>query len=187
MTAHIFPVLAYQDQKRYMYRYLRKPKTMKERTFTTRLRQLNRYLPYFLPDCIGQMVTALSDNKVKEILYHTMSNPWRKKMTEQWYNYLDRSIQEMSGFFETRIESLETSAPPPAIRSLTREKKKKNSKKWKAVSFEDFDKGYSDNEKPSSRKIFCQYHGKCSHSKDENTTLKTLIKFAKSNKSKGFG
>ena len=36
MTVHIFPVLAYQDQKRYMYRNLMKPKTMKVCTFTTR-------------------------------------------------------------------------------------------------------------------------------------------------------
>ena len=34
---HIFPVLAYQDEKGYIYRYLRKPKTMKVRIFTTRL------------------------------------------------------------------------------------------------------------------------------------------------------
>ena len=37
MIVHIFPVLAYQDQKQYMYRYPRKPKTTKVRTFTTRL------------------------------------------------------------------------------------------------------------------------------------------------------
>ena len=66
MTVHIFPVLAYQDQKRYMYRYLRKPEEMKVCTFTTRLIQLNNYLPYFPPDCIGQTVTALSDNEVKK-------------------------------------------------------------------------------------------------------------------------
>ena len=41
MIMHIFPVLAYQDEKRYMYRYLRKPKTMKVSTFTTRLIRLN--------------------------------------------------------------------------------------------------------------------------------------------------
>ena len=92
MTVHIFPVLANQDQKRYIYRYLRKPKTMKVCTFTTRLIQLNNYLPYFPPDCVGQMVTALPDDEVKEILYHAMPNLWRKKMTEQGYNYLDRSI-----------------------------------------------------------------------------------------------
>ena len=107
-------------------------------------------------------------------------------MTKQGYNFLDRSIQEMSDFFETRVENLETPAPPPAVRSLTRKKKKKNSKKWKAVSFEDSDKHSSDDEKPSSRKKFCQYHGKSSHSTDEYTTLKALIKKAKSNKSEGY-
>ena len=97
-------------------------------------------------------------------------------MTEQGYDYLDRSIQEMSGFFETRIENLETPAPPPAVRSLTR--KKKNTKKRKAVSVEDFDEDSSDDKKPSSWKKFCQYHGKYSHSTDECTILKALIKKA---------
>ena len=46
-------------------------------------------------------------------------------MTKQGYNYLDRSIQEMTGFFETRVENLETPAPPPAVRSSTKKKKKK--------------------------------------------------------------
>ena len=72
MTVYNFSVLAYQDQKRYMYRYLRKLKTMKVPTFTTRLKQLNNYLPYCPPDCVGQMVTALPDDEVKEILYHAM-------------------------------------------------------------------------------------------------------------------
>ena len=106
LIVHIFPVLAYQDQKRYIYMNLRKPKEMKVRTFTTRLIQLNNYLPYVPPDCIGQMVTALPNNEVKEILYRAISSLWRQKMTKQGYNYLDRSIQETSGFFETRVENL---------------------------------------------------------------------------------
>ena len=91
-----------------------------------------------------------------------------------------------TGFFETRVENLETPAPTPAIRSLTREKKKKHSKKLKAFSFEDSDKDTSDDKKPSSRMAFCQYHGKYSHSMDKCSTLNALIKKAKSNKSKGF-
>ena len=184
MTMHIFLVLVYQDQKQYTYGYLRKPKTMKVRTFTTILLQLNNYFPCFPPDCSGQMVTALPDDEVKEILYHVMPNFWRKKMTEQGYNYLDRSIQEMSGFFATRVENLETPAPPSAVRSLTR--KKKNSKELKAIFFADSDEASSDDEKPSSSKKFCQYHGKCSHYIDKCTTLKALIKKSKSNKSKGY-
>ena len=164
IIVHIFPALAYQDQKWYIYRYLRNPKTMKVCTFTTTLIKLNNYLPCFAPDYIGQMVTALPDDEVKEILYHAMPNLWRKKMIKQAYNNLDMSIQEMSGFFETRVKNLETPAPPSGVRSLTRKKKKKNFKKQKAVSFEHSNKDCSDDKKPSSREKFCQYHGKCSHS-----------------------
>ena len=156
MTVHIFPILSYQDQKQYMYMHLRKPKTMKIRNFTTRLIQVNNYLPYFPSDCIGQIVIALPDDKVKEFLYHVIPNSRRKEMTKHGYNYLYRSIQEMSDFFETRVENLETPALLPAVRSLTR--KKKNSKKRKAYSSEDSDEDSSDDEKPPSKKKFCQYH-----------------------------
>ena len=44
-------------------------------------------------------------------------------MTDQGYNYLDKSIQETSGFFETRIENQKTPAPSPAVRKLSRKKK----------------------------------------------------------------
>ena len=100
-------------------------------------------------------------------------------MIEQGYNYLDRSIPEMSGFFETRVENLETPALSPAVRFLTRKKKQKNSKIRKALSFED------SKEVPQTTK-FCQCHGKCSHTMDECTTLKALMKKGKSNKSKGY-
>ena len=48
MIVHIFPVLAYQDQKRYIYRYLRKSKTMKVRTFTTKLITFHTFLQIVL-------------------------------------------------------------------------------------------------------------------------------------------
>ena len=70
------------------------------------------------------MFTALLDDEVKEILYHAMPNLWMKKMTKQGYIYLERSFEEMPGFSETRVENLETPAPPPAGRGLTRNKKK---------------------------------------------------------------
>ena len=102
---------------------------MKVRTFTNRLIQLNKYVLFYC----GQMATALSDDEGKEILYHVMSNLWRRKMTEQGYNYLDRSIKEIKDFFETRVENLDTQSPSLAVRSLSR--KKKNSKKQKAFFF----------------------------------------------------
>ena len=111
MTVHVFPTYAYCDQRRYMQRYLKKPLDMKVRSFTTRLIQLNTYLPYFPPDRPGQLVTSLPDDDIKEILYHAMPNTWKKKMIEQGYNYLDGPIHSMAEFFETRIENLEKSIP----------------------------------------------------------------------------
>ena len=61
-------------------------------SFTTRLIQLNLYLPYFPPDCPSQQITSLPDNDIKEILYHAMPNTWEKKMAEQGYKYLDGPI-----------------------------------------------------------------------------------------------
>ena len=101
-------------------------KGMKVHTFTTKLIQLNNSLPYFPPDPVGQMITVLSDDEVKKILFHAMNNTWRKKITKEWYNYLYRSIQEIPGFFERRVKNLETPAP------LSRKKKKRNSVKRKA-------------------------------------------------------
>ena len=92
---------------------------MEARTFTTRHIQLNNYLSCFPIDPVRPMVTALPDDEVKEILYHIIPNLWRKKFTKQGYNYLDRSIQEMS----SRVKNLETQAPPPALSSQPRKKK----------------------------------------------------------------
>ena len=68
-------------------------------TFTTELIQVNIYLPYFLPDRPGQLVTSPPDDHIKEIPYHIMTNTWKKKIVEQGYNYLDGSIHSIVGFF----------------------------------------------------------------------------------------
>ena len=112
MTAHVFPTYAYRDQKRYLARYIRKPPSMKVKTFTTRLVQLNEYLPYFPPDSDNQEVVKLQLDDLKEILYHAMPNSWKKKMTEQGFNYIAHHIYEISDFFETRCENLESQAEP---------------------------------------------------------------------------
>ena len=81
---------------------------MKVLTFTTRQLQLNTYILYFPNDYSDQQVPPLSEDKVKEIIYHTMPNLWKKKMVEQCYNYLDGSIQNTSDLFKTSIMNLES-------------------------------------------------------------------------------
>ena len=125
MTVHVFPTYAWQ----YMQNYIRKPPDMKVQSFTAKLIQLNTYLPYFPPDYLGQLVTSLPDDDIKEILYHAMPNTWNKKMIQQGYNYLDDPINSMAEFFETRIENLEKSILP-SVPSRNK-KTKKGSKKRK--------------------------------------------------------
>ena len=108
---------------------------MKVRSFTTRLIQL---IPYFPPDRPGQLVISLPDDDIKNILYHTVTNTWKKKMLEQGYNYLDGPIRSMAEFFETRIENLEKSITP-SVPSRNRKKSKKGFKKRKGMLFEDSD------------------------------------------------
>mgnify|MGYP000178994996 CR=1 FL=1 len=45
---------------------------------------------------------------MKDILYYAMPDSWKQKMTEQGYNYIAHTLTEMTEFFETRIENLET-------------------------------------------------------------------------------
>ena len=185
MTVHVFPRYAYRDQKRYLQRYLQKPTDMKVRTFSTRLSELNSYLPSFPPDSMGQNVVALSDDELKDVLYVAMPDSYQRKMTEQGYNYLDPavSLHTMTDFFEARCENLESKKKS--------KKGKKGSKKSKSVLFsEASDEEFSEDEK--STKKYCAYHGLCSHTSDACDTLKELIKrdkkkskFSKNNKGKG--
>ena len=181
MTVHIFSVLSYQDQKRYMYRYLRKPKTTKVRTFITWLVQLNNSLPYFSLDSVGQIVTA------REILYNAMPNLLKKKMTKQRYNYVDMSFQEMSGFIETRVESLETPAPPPAIRRRPRKKNRKFPSNKKLSPLRILTKISQTTRKLQARRNSVSIMKNAVILRTNAcTTLKSLIKKAKSNTSKGY-
>ena len=43
-----------------------------------------------------------------DIAYHSMHTTWKNKMIEQGFNYANSTIKEMTDFFETRVENLET-------------------------------------------------------------------------------
>ena len=45
LTAHIFPAHAYREQKRYMRRFLKKPRSYPVREFSSRVQEINQYLP----------------------------------------------------------------------------------------------------------------------------------------------
>ena len=65
----------------------------------------------------------------------------------------------MTSFFK---ENLEAPAALPVVRSLLRGKKTETPRK-KASSYEYSDEDSLEDEKPQSKKKFCQYQEKCSH------------------------
>ena len=83
-----------------------------------------------------------------------------EKMIEQGYNYLDGPIYSMVEFFKTRIENLENSIPP-SVPSRNRKKNKKDSNKYKAVTFDNADD--EDLYEGHKGKKFCKFHGICGH------------------------
>ena len=158
---------------------------MKVRTFTTRLLQLNAFLAYFLPDRVGQTVNPFPEDDVKEIRYHAMPNTWKKKMVEQGYNYLDTSIQEMAEFFETRVENLEKfDSKKESKKNQEKQNNKKNKKNKKGKHSHNSVSENRNSQGSETGKKYCQYHGRCGHTTNECTLVKTLVQREKLKKIK---
>jgi len=119
LSAHIFPVHAYREQKRYMRRFLKKPKDCTVREFFSRVQEINNYLQVFPSETVDPS-TPLPEEELVEALYHAMPNSWRTEMVIQGFNYVHHNCMELLNFCE-RLETLE---PPP-------EKKKDNKKSSK--------------------------------------------------------
>ena len=92
MTKHAFPAYAFREQKKYLLRHLVKPRSMKLRSFISRLQE-------------GQGNASLLANKIMDIIYHSIPTTWKNKKIEQGFIYADSTIKEMTDFFETREET----------------------------------------------------------------------------------
>ena len=107
MTKHAFPAYAFHEQKRYLRRHLIKPRSMKRRSFISKLQEPSVYLEEFPPDTEGQETVPLSTDEIVDIIYHSMSTIQKNKMIEQGINYADSTIKEMTDIFKTRVKNLE--------------------------------------------------------------------------------
>ena len=71
MTKHAFPACAFCEQKRYRRRHLVKPRSMKLRSFISRLQEFNVYLKEYPPDTEGQETASLPAGEIPDIIYHS--------------------------------------------------------------------------------------------------------------------
>jgi hypothetical protein len=97
VTTHVFPQRALAYQKRYMRRYMRKPRTMTTREFAARITELNGYLSKFPPFGQGQ---ELAQEEINDILEFGVPNSWQKNMVLQGFDPLSHTTSELVAFCE---------------------------------------------------------------------------------------
>ena len=165
VTTHIFPQRALAFQKRYMRRYLRKPKDMTTQEFAAHITELNQYLKQFPP--FGQN-QELEDEEIIDIIEFGIPHSWQKHMVLQGFDPIEGTQADLVAFCE-RHEFTESNL----------EKNENNSAKNKGKNTSDSDKkpaARNSNAKGSNRNgKFCTLHQTYGHSTDECKVVKAKI------------
>ena len=180
LTAHVFPSKAYVIQKRYMKKFIKKPRNMKIRTLVSRIQELNDYLPSFPPSVAGTDPTKLPDDEVKEIIYNALPSSWQIAMSTQGFDHPNEAIKDIIGFCE-RYEILEEEPIPKSSKkessksSIKSKKRKGRFESSSEDSSEDSDTDYK----------HCKYHAICNHTTEQCKDIKRLITDDKRRKHKG--
>jgi hypothetical protein len=97
VTTHVFPQRALSYQKRYMRRYMRKPRNMTTREFAARVNELNEYLKQFPPYDDDQ---ELAEEEILDILEFAVPNTWQKNMVLQGFDPLMHTSSDFVAFCE---------------------------------------------------------------------------------------
>jgi hypothetical protein len=113
LTTHVFPQRALRIQKRYMRRYMRKPREMKMRHFRSRVVEMNNYLARF-PAKFNES-QKLDDEELMDLLEFAIPNGWQREMVLQGFDASKASIQELVEFCE-RLEFYEKDIPGPSAK-----------------------------------------------------------------------
>jgi hypothetical protein len=108
LTTHVFPQRALRIQKRYMRRYMRKPRDMRMRVFRSRVVELNNYLDRFPAGFEDQ---KLDDEEVLDILEFATPNGWQREMVRQGFDASQATDQDLVEFCE-RLEFYENGNTP---------------------------------------------------------------------------
>jgi hypothetical protein len=103
MGAYVFPRRVLQMEKRYMRRYMRKPRKLKMREYMARVEELNHDLRYFPTYAPG---TRLHEDELLDIYEYGVPANWQKRFLLQGFDPLEHTKQEFLEFWE-RLEATE--------------------------------------------------------------------------------
>ena len=184
LTKYFFPQHAIRIQKRYIRRFIRKPKDMKFRAFVNRVLELNGHLDKFPEETTNVTPTILENDEIKDILHHACPKSWQDQMTTLGFNFPEKTIEDMIEFCE-RFEQIEDDVIPKKKKSSRKESSsslsKKTTRKRKTVSLSSSSSS-SDNSSEDERFKWCKYHGKCAHTTDECEDIERMCKEDKKRK-----
>ena len=184
LTKYFFPQHAVRIQKRYIRRFIRKPKDMKFRAFVNRVLELNGHLDKFPEETTNVTPTILENDEIKDILHHACPKSWQDQMTTLGFNFPEKSIEDMVEFCE-RFEQIEDDVIPKKKKSSRKESSsfssKKTTRKRKTVSFNSSSSSSDDSSEDEKFK-WCKYHGKCAHTTDECEDIERMCKEDKKRK-----
>ena len=184
LTKYFFPQHAVRIQKRYIRRFIRKPKDMKFRAFVNRVLELNGHLDKFPEETTNVTPTILDNDEIKDILHHACPKSWQDQMTTLGFNFPEKTIEDMVEFCE-RFEQIEDDVIPKKKKSSRKESSsslsKKTTRKRKTVSLSSSSSS-SDDSSEDERFKWCKYHGKCAHTTDECEDIERMCKEDKKRK-----
>lgn len=172
VTNHIFPQRALSFQKRYMRRYLRKPKEMSTREFAARISELNQYLKQFPPFEDNQ---EIDDEEIIDIIEFGIPSSWQKNMVLQGFDPMESTLADLVAFCE-RHEFTESNL----------DKNDNDNTKNKGKNSNDLDQkppAKGGNVKVSNKcsDKFCDLHQSYGHSTAECKVVQAQIKKMRSN------
>ena len=104
LCKHIFPQRSLRLQKRYMRRYMRKPKEMTTREYIARVNEINGYLALFPPFGLNQ---TLPNDELLDLLEFGVPSVWQREFWRQGWDPIEHSVTEFTEFCE-RLEFTET-------------------------------------------------------------------------------
>ena len=157
LIEHVFPRKALATQKRYMRRFLRKPRDMKIREFMNRLNEMNAYLKEFPPFKENQ---GLPDDEIMDIAEFAVPSTWQKTMIMHGFNPTAAAPSEFVEFGKR----IEFSEPPTKDDQKDRAESKTGNKGGKDRA-KSSARGEHNNTSTKKRKasMWCEYHQTDSH------------------------
>ena len=147
LTRYIFPIKVVQIQKRFMMRFLCKPRDMKTREYVSHMCEINEMLVHFPT---ADQESKLPNNEMLDLLEFGMPSLWQKAMILQDVDPLDHTLTELVNF----CERLEVTGPKVEKKSSLKNESSSSSSsgKKRKVGFQ--------RDRNSNLKGACLSHGK---------------------------